>query len=55
LIALWLNRNFHGLNFFDPAAFAVMTALVTGTAAAASYIPARQASRVDPMKVLRED
>src|SRR5262249_56352931 len=55
LIALWLSRNFYGLNFFDPASFAVMTALVAGTAAPASYIPARQASRPDPMKMLRQD
>jgi predicted permease len=54
-IALWLSRNFYGLPFFDPVAFSVMTLLVAGVAGMASYIPARRASRLDPLKVLRED
>ena len=54
-IALWLSRNFYGLPFFDPIAFSVMTLLVAGVAGAACYIPARRASRLDPLKVLRED
>jgi len=54
-IALWLSRNFYGLPFFDPVAFSVMTLLVAGVACTASYIPARRASRLDPLKVLRED
>jgi len=32
-----------------------MTLLVAGVAGTASYIPARRASRLDPLKVLRED
>jgi len=54
-IALWLSRNFYGLHFFDPIAFSAVTLLVAGIAGMASYIPARRASRVDPLKVLRED
>jgi putative ABC transport system permease protein len=54
LIAFWLSRYFYGLNFFDPVAFVAMMLLVVATAGAAFYIPARRASRLDPMKVLRE-
>jgi len=55
VIALWLSRQISGWNFFDPIAFAAMTLLVGATAGLASYIPARRASRVDPMIVLREE
>jgi putative ABC transport system permease protein len=54
-IALWLSRNFYGLQFFDPIAFSAMALLVAAVAGTASYIPARRASRLDPLKVLRED
>jgi ABC-type antimicrobial peptide transport system permease subunit len=54
-ISVWLSSNFHDLNFFDPVAFAGMALVIAATAGAACYIPARRASRVDPMMVLRED
>jgi ABC-type antimicrobial peptide transport system permease subunit len=37
----------------DPATFAVMVALLTVVAVLAGYIPARRASRVNPMVALR--
>jgi putative ABC transport system permease protein len=37
----------------DPATFAVIALLMTGAALAASFIPARRATRVDPMIALR--
>ena len=55
IIALWMSRNFNGLQFFDPMAFLTMTLVVIVTAGSACYIPAKRASRVDPMIVLRED
>jgi ABC-type antimicrobial peptide transport system permease subunit len=37
----------------DPATFAIMVALLTIVAVLAGYIPARRASRVNPMVALR--
>jgi ABC-type antimicrobial peptide transport system permease subunit len=56
-IALWLSRNISEFNFFffDPGAFVGMTLVILTTALIACYIPARRASRVDPMLVLREE
>ena len=55
IIVLWLSRNIGDVEFYDPLAFATMTVVVIATAGAACYIPAKRASRVDPMIVLRED
>lgn len=37
----------------DAATYLLVAALVAGTALAVSYIPARRASRLDPMRSLR--
>ncbi len=54
LIASRLLRNqlFH-VSSFDPLTFALMAAVLIGAALAASYLPARRATRVDPIVALR--
>jgi ABC-type lipoprotein release transport system permease subunit len=42
------------VTFFDPATWTVVTLTVLTVAVAASWVPARTATRVDPADMLRE-
>jgi ABC-type antimicrobial peptide transport system permease subunit len=57
-LALMLQAFLRNLLFqisgTDPLTFSVVTALLLGIALAASYLPARRASRLDPVEALRE-
>jgi ABC-type antimicrobial peptide transport system permease subunit len=57
--ALLLQRAVSGLLYelspTDPATYAGVVALLALAALAASYLPARRATRVDPVTTLRED
>ena len=59
LLSLWAGRAasslLFGLKPQDPAALAGAIALLAAVALLASYGPARRASRLDPMRALREE
>jgi len=50
-----LRRYVIGIHSFEPATFAGMILLLVAAALAASFIPARRASRVDPLIALRHE
>jgi putative ABC transport system permease protein len=59
LVAVALTRvlqgQLHAISATDPATFAAVAALLVAVALLASWVPARRATRTDPMAVLRDE
>ena len=53
LLSRFMASLLYGISATDPLTFAVVAIALVGTAALASYIPARRAARIDPMAALR--
>jgi len=53
--ARWIKSFLHGVPNFDWAAIAGAIALLTMVSALAAYLPARRATKVDPMVALRHE
>ncbi|MBI1354183.1 MAG: FtsX-like permease family protein [Acidobacteria bacterium] len=54
-LSRWVSSLLFGVTPLDPATYAAAALAVCGAALAASYLPARQASAVDPAESLRAD
>lgn len=55
LITRALAKFLYGVSPTDPATYALASLLWLLVAAAACYLPARRASKLDPMEVLRNE
>jgi putative ABC transport system permease protein len=53
LLARLIGSQLVGVTAYDPVTLTAAALLLAATAAIASWIPARRASRVDPMVALR--
>jgi putative ABC transport system permease protein len=51
----YLSSMLFGVTPLDGGTYMVVTALFTGAALFASYVPARRATKVDPVVVLRSE
>jgi ABC-type antimicrobial peptide transport system permease subunit len=54
-ISMALSRFLYGLSALDPASFAGAAVVLLVVAISACYFPARRASRLDPLTVLRSN
>ena len=55
MLGLVLSKVLFGLGAFEPVTIGVVIAVMLGTTALACWLPARRASRVDPMVTLRAE
>jgi predicted permease len=51
----WMSSLLFGIRPFDPVTYGVVILMVAGVVAAASWLPARRAARIDPLTLLKRD
>jgi ABC-type antimicrobial peptide transport system permease subunit len=54
-LARFLSGQLFGVSPFDPVVYLGVAGLLGATALAASFLPARRATRVDPIEALRAE
>jgi putative ABC transport system permease protein len=54
-LARLVQGMLHGVSAHDPATFAVVPAVLVAVALLASWLPARRATRVDPLLALKAE
>jgi len=54
-MSVLVNSLLVGVGSIDPYAFGLATALLSGVLLAATWVPARRAARMDPMRALRAE
>jgi len=54
-LSRFLRSQLYGVPPYDPLTFVVVAALVAAAALTASYLPARRATRIDPVEILRHE
>ena len=55
MLTRFLSNQLYGVGSADPATFVGITGLLLLTAFLASYVPARRATRIDPLTALRQE
>jgi ABC-type antimicrobial peptide transport system permease subunit len=50
-----IRKQLFGMSAIDPATFVAAIAVVTGMTLFAAWLPARRATRIDPMVALRAE
>jgi putative ABC transport system permease protein len=55
VLTRYLKELLFQVDMLDPVTFAAMAALVAGVTAVACYVPARRATKVNPMTALRAE
>jgi len=54
-VGRWMASLLSGVSPYDPLTYAAVAVVVLAMSAVACYLPARRASKVDPLELLRSE